>query len=279
MGSWITGLGVTNRRWAWPGRLGFVLAVFLFTYGGALLGATSGVRPDSGGTTVLREETQVAASASLPGYWPKDGQIVYLVFVGEARFRAGKSTHKWSVDSNNLYEIKSVTEPTGIASIPWLKVDVVTHVSSGRITARGFRPDFFIEKKSRKGSLERVDLDWAGKVAMIGDKSFPLLDRTQDALSVFYQLGYPGVIQSGELPVASGTKLETYHLEFLGEESLELPFGETWRTLHVRARYGNKQLTEVWTAPDHFGFPVQIRVVDKKGVAYYLVATEIMVTK
>jgi len=47
----------------------------------------------------------------------------------------------------------------------------------------------------------------------------------------------------------------------------------------VRARYGSaREMTDVWLATDHFGLPVLIRTIDSKGVIYYLVANEVLVS-
>ena len=97
-------------------------------------------------------------------------------------------------------------------------------------------------------------------------------------MSFFYQLGYPGALAPGHMPVTDGSKIDAYRFEVLGEEHLDMPFGETLRTLRVRARYGTgNEQTDVWVATERFGLPVQIRRIDPKGVVYYWIAHEIRV--
>ena len=80
------------------------------------------------------------------------------------------------------------------------------------------------------------------------------------------------------MPVTDGSKIDAYRFEVLGEEHLDMPFGETLRTLRVRARYGTgNEQTDVWVATERFGLPVQIRRIDPKGVVYYWIAHEIRV--
>ena len=212
--------------------------------------------------------------------WPKTGKITFVIQMGEQRFQMGRSVHQWEVGPDNAYRIQAVTEPTGLAAIPWFKPDSVYWESKGKITELGFQPESFIEQKSLKGITAKGELNWQTKTVTLGGQhSFALIDGSQDMLSLFYQLGYPGVAEVGVLPIITGKRVETYRFEVLGVENLALPFGQTWPALHIRARYGQNEVTEVWTAQEQFGLPVQIRMVDRKGVVYYMVATEVLVDK
>ena len=72
--------------------------------------------------------------------------------------------------------------------------------------------------------------------------------------------------------------MDGYRLETLGEDELEMPFGETLRALRVRARFGpGKEMIDVWLAVERFGLPLQIRRIDPKGVVYYWIANDIKV--
>jgi hypothetical protein len=212
--------------------------------------------------------------------WPRAGRIVFGAFMGEQRFEMGRSTHQWEVGDDNRYKITAVHEPTGVALIPWFKPDKKTWISTGTITEAGLQPDSFIERQEVKMTEFRADMDWTARKLTVrgGVHVIGLPEKTQDMLSFFYQLGYPGAAEPGEMPVTTARGLEMYRFETIGIEDLELPFGMTWRTLHVRARYGNES-TDVWLAQDHFGLPVQIRNADRKGVVYYLVAKEVRVAK
>lgn len=220
------------------------------------------------------------APVAVGSQWPKAGRIAFALQMGEQRFQMGRSVHQWQIAADNTYRIQAVTEPTGLAAIPWFKPESVYWESAGKLTERGLQPERFIERKSAKGVTALGELNWESRVITLGGMHrFNLPDRTQDLLSLFYQLGYPGAGEIGSLPIVTGKRIEAYQFELLGIEDLALPFGQTWRTQHIRARYGQNEVTEVWTALEQFGLPVQIRLVDRKGVVYYLQATEVLVDK
>lgn len=220
------------------------------------------------------------APVAVGSQWPKTGRIAFALLMGEQRFQMGRSVHQWQIGPDNRYRIQAVTEPTGLAAIPWFKPESIYWESTGKITEFGFQPEHFIERKSVKGVTALGELNWETRVITLGGMHrFVLPDGTQDLLSIFYQLGYPGAGEIGSLPIVTGKRIEAYRFELLADEDLALPFGQTWRTQHIRARYGNNEVTEVWTALEQFGLPVQIRLVDRKGVVYYLQATEVLVDK
>lgn len=214
--------------------------------------------------------------------WPEAGRITYGVAMGEQRFEMGQSTHVWEV-IDGQYRLRATTEPTGIAAIPWFKPDTVVWESRGRITEKGLTPEVFVEKKSTRGVTGLAEVDRAANTLTHGRvHPMPVPEKLQDIFSIFYQLGYTGIGASApqrEFAVTNGRKVEFYRFEEVGVQDLALPFGQTWRTLHVRARYGEQEVTEVWVALERFGLPVQIRLVDKKGVVYYMLAKDVMVAK
>jgi len=211
--------------------------------------------------------------------WPRAGRITYAALMGEMRYPMGGATHQWEVDDDGRYRLSELVEPTTVAQIPWFRPGRKLRESSGRITATGLRPERFVEREEGRLGERVAELDWPAQQLRSGAGNGALPPNVQDALSFFYQLGYPGVAAAGELPVTAGGPLETYRLEQVGEESVRLPFGETWRTQHVRVRYGSgRETMDVWLAVEHFGLPVLIRTLDAKGVVYYLVATEIRVS-
>lgn len=235
---------------------------------------------------LLQEAAQEAAPSPTPPEtkqfagtaWPRAGRITYKVFMGEQRFEAGKSTHQWEVAADGRYRIQALTEPVGVALIPWFKPGRKLWVSTGRLTEKGLQPESFVEKHDGKPGEVRADMDWTAGAITLAGVTAPLPDNTQDVLSFFYQLGYPGAAAPGDMAVTTGRRIDGYRFEVVGEETLELPFGMTWRAIRIRARYGQgTEMTEVWVAPEQFGLPIQIRNVDRKGVVYYLIATDVRV--
>lgn len=210
--------------------------------------------------------------------WPRAGRVGYDLLMGEQRIAAGKTTHQWEVGEDGRYRIEALTEPMGVQMIPWFKPGRTLWISVGRVTPQGLQPETFVEKREGRPNDTRADMDWQSSQVSMAGVTAPLPENTQDVLSLFYQLGYPGAVASGEVSVTDGSKVDAYRFEVLGEEQLDMPFGETFRTLRVRARYGaGKELTDVWVAAERFGLPVQIRKIDSKGVVYYWIASEIRV--
>jgi hypothetical protein len=229
--------------------------------------------PEAAPSTTPPETTEFTGTA-----WPRAGRVGYELLMGEQRLPAGKTTHQWEVAEDGKYRIEALTEPMGVQMIPWFKPGRTLWISVGRVTPNGLQPETFVEKREGRPNDTRADMDWqASQVSMAGVTA-PLLENTQDVLSLFYQLGYPGALASGDVPVTDGSKVDAYRFEVLGEEQLEMPFGKTFRTLRVRARYGTgKEQTDVWVALERFGLPVQIRKIDPKGVVYYWIANDIRV--
>jgi hypothetical protein len=230
-------------------------------------------KPEAAPSDTPPEATQFAGTA-----WPRAGRMGYALLMGEQRLPAGKTTHQWEVSEDGKYRLEALTEPTNVALIPWFKPGRTLWRSIGRVTPQGLQPESFVEKKEGHPSENRAAMDWAASQVTVAGITAPLQKDTQDALSVFYQLGYPGAAAPGEMSVTDGSKFDAYRFEVLGEEQLDMPFGQTLRTMRVRARYGTgREQTDVWIAIERFGLPVQIRKIDLKGVVYYWVANEIRV--
>jgi hypothetical protein len=230
-------------------------------------------KPEAAPSATPPETSQFTGTA-----WPRAGRVDYALLMGEQRFPAGKTTHQWEVGEDGKYRLEALTEPMDVSYIPWFKPGRTLWTSMGRVTPTGLQPESFVEKREGRPHAARADMDWAAKQFSMDGVTAPLPDNTQDVLSVFYQLGYPGAAAPGEMPVTDGNGIATYRFEVLGEEQLDMPFGKTLRTLRVRARHGTgKEQTDVWVALERFGLPVQIRRIDPKGVVYYWIANEIRV--
>lgn len=229
--------------------------------------------PEAAPSTTPPQTTDFSGTA-----WPRAGRVGYTLLMGEQRIPAGKTTHQWEVTEDGKYRLEALTEPMSVSLIPWFKPGRMMWISVGRVTPKGLQPEAFVEKKEGHPKESRADMDWAAKQISMDGVAAPLTENTQDALSLFYQLGYPGAVAPGEMSVTDGSKIDGYRFEVLGEEQLNMPFGKTLRTLRIRARYGTgRELTDVWVALEWFGLPMQIRKIDPKGVVYYWIADEVRV--
>jgi len=150
---------------------------------------------------------------------PPRGEIVFTVLRGDPPAIIGRSVQSWELNENS-YRITNVMETTGLAAL--LRPVRMESESRGRIVATGLAPDSFISRRPGKEGTERIDrveFDWAGKVARFGSgASVPLPEGAQDLLSFNFQLGW--LSKTGEMSIATARKLGRYRLELIGEELL-----------------------------------------------------------
>jgi hypothetical protein len=200
---------------------------------------------------------------------PEKGRVRYVITRGEGGLVVGQSVHTWEHDGTT-YQMQSVTETTGLAAL-FKSVRVVLN-SSGAITAAGLEPHQF--RHERVKGVDTASFDWARGVVAYAGREEDVGVGAQDMLSMYYQLVLLKP-QSGtfDLAIATGRKVETYHLETIGEESLALPAGAR-SALHLKTRSGNDTL-DVWLAADMRALPLKIRYTDRKGEIFDQLATDI----
>ena len=204
---------------------------------------------------------------------PSGGMIRYAVSKTSLGMQIGQTEQRWQFAEDGSYRLNSVTETTGLAAV--FKPTRIEQESRGRMAAWGLQPEHFVTLKNGRETNENVDFDWStAELRFARDASVqPLVQGTQDVLSLNFQLAYLGRLSGGlALGVVTGRKYDRYEIDSLGEEEIEVPAGR-FRTLHVRAQ--SETVTEIWIALEQRGLPVKIRFTDKKGDSYEQVATEI----
>lgn len=235
------------------------------------------VAADSAPPASAEEASPAPAGAAAPAEsrLPSRGMIRFRVDRGDRGFEIGRATHDWEI-VDGAYRITSVTETTGLVAL--FKGVRIELESRGRVTADGLQPEHFQIRRDGRATSERAEFDWAHlQVSIAGGAPQPLSVGAQDLLSFHYQLGFlPQPAANNRMPIATGKKYETYQLESLGDEEIEIPAG-TFRTLHLRAPGDNT--TEFWLAYDYLLLPVKIRHIDRNGDGFVQVATEIQLSK
>lgn len=230
------------------------------------------------GTTDLMPATPAPVAAGQA--WPRAGRIRYIALMGEKQLPMGYATHQWQIAPDGRYQLSELLEPEVVAAIPWFRPGRKLRESTGQLTATGLRPDQFKEREEGRPGSVQADFDWTTSELRSGSGNTTLQADAQDVLSLLYQLGYPGFAARGEAAVTAGGALRSYRLEEVGNETVHLPLGEGWQARHVRAYFGSgRELMDVWLASDHFGLPILIRTIDPKGIVYYLVAKEVLVSR
>ena len=206
---------------------------------------------------------EAAAPAAPKTALPGRGRARFIVTRGEGGFAIGQATYTWEHDGFR-YRLKNLIETTGLAAV-FRPVQSLAS-SEGEVTEDGLRPTQF--RQERVGATDVASFDWLGRFVSYAGRRDPIVNGTQDLLSMYFQLVLLAPTQGGlDMPIATGRKLETYRFEVLGETMLALPAGER-RTIHLRARGGGDTI-EVWMAAGEGGrargMPLKIRFIDRKG--------------
>lgn len=198
----------------------------------------------------------------IPFTLPKKGRMRFIVTRGENGLIIGQSINTWTHDGNH-YTFTNITETTGLAAL--FKPARIVQESQGEITAAGLRPLSF--SNERKDKKDTAHFDWAGHLITYADRTEPVADGTQDMLSMYYQLALQAAMDqpmtSIDLFIATGRKLERYHFELIGEETLTYQ-GSAHATQHLRTKNGEDTI-DLWIAKTAHGLPLKIRFTDRKG--------------
>jgi hypothetical protein len=199
---------------------------------------------------------------------PGKATLDYDMLLGADGVRVGKTRYIWQVNAGR-YSLTSITEGTGLVKL--VQPGKLVQISLGRITAAGLAPDdYWIQRgKPTPDKTTAAHFNYGLKIVTIGKMSeavsVPLLDNSQDVLSVTFQLAQI-VPFSGEklLHVTAGKGLKPYRVHVVGEEMLNTALG-TLRTLHVaRVKEGDEDPVDVWLASDYNYLPVKVRVKHSK---------------
>ena len=221
-------------------------------------------------TVETTPETVAEVTPAPPSLNPMPGKATldYDMLLGADGVRVGKTRYIWQVNAGR-YSLTSITEGTGLVKL--VQPGKLVQISLGRITAAGLAPDdYWIQRgKPTPDKTTAAHFNYGLKIVTIGKMSeavgVPLLDNSQDVLSVTFQLARI-VPFSGEklLHVTAGKGLKPYRVHVVGEEMLDTALG-TLRTLHVaRVKEDDEDPVDVWLASDYNYLPVKVRVKHSK---------------
>jgi hypothetical protein len=209
------------------------------------------------------------SSAEVVHSLPRRGRITYTLFYGSERTYVGKVVQTWEVNDDG-YLLASEAETGGIIEL--FRPQRLRHLSRGRITREGMRPESFLMSRVRRGKNETAEarFDWDTGSLRYGHirdpKSVPLPAGTQDFMSFIYQYAlHPPAPGRYRVPITTGTRFDTFEVEVAAEEYIETPLG-TLRALPVRQlpRPGAESI-QIWLAAEYRYLPVRIRHYDRQG--------------
>ncbi|MDM5179633.1 DUF3108 domain-containing protein [Massilia sp. DJPM01] len=148
--------------------------------------------------------------------------------------------------------------------------------SEGKIDNYGIAPDLFVEKRMRKEATTAT-FDRAAKTLSFnaGKDTYPLLGGEQDRSSAQWQLAalaraQPGKFTPGSewrLFVAGRSSAQPWSFKVVNREKITTGLGEVEALHLVKAPPpGDKdQVIDLWLAPAHDWYPVQLRYSDEEG--------------
>ncbi|WAV91548.1 DUF3108 domain-containing protein [Oxalobacter aliiformigenes] len=143
--------------------------------------------------------------------------------------------------------------------------------SNGRITAEGLVPEKYVEKRLRKEQTTTLFNYTDHTVTFRENRKASLREITQDRASIVWQLAFiasadPERLVPGStltFQVAGRSKIEPWTFHVVNTGDISTPMGKT-KAIQF-SRNGKKgQKMNVWLAPDHNWYPVQI-LFDEPG--------------
>ncbi len=197
---------------------------------------------------------------------PMHAKLVFNVIRDNAV--VGRAVQTWDISDDGHYKITSTVGAIGIFSL-FVKGEIV-QTSEGRVTDVGLRPDRYTITRGSEANRQEADFDWQDmKLDLISNgtrKQVDLLPMTQDQLSFLYQFGYTPPRQGiFSFHATDGRKLDIYDYQIVGEEEI-LSGTMKIKTIHLRKLHQQGvEGTEIWLDEDHYYWPAQVLMTDRKG--------------
>lgn len=215
---------------------------------------------------VLLQATCPTASGSLPPPFTAVYEVKYSgATIAETTF---------SMDmpgGSDLYELRSVTEPRGLAAL--IRYGDVVEVSRFKINGDRFVPiDYRFNDGTRKGKRNStIFFDWPHSSAQSSykntDANHTLIGNELDRMLL--QLQVMADMQAGKAVKAyriiDRNEIKQYNFEILGQEVLSTSSGQ-FKTVRLRRqRPGSRRATLIWASVDHHYVPVKmIQTIDER---------------
>jgi hypothetical protein len=241
----------------------------------ATLSATdaSGMPPEDARPVQTAAVSDPGPVASEPPEEPLSGKLAFRVYLGEGDGEPlALVTHTLHFGKGH-YEISSRGEALGLLAT--LYSGLLTQRSVGTWGVNGFETLEYVEQRGKKPET-RVSINQADLSASFSNGQNAALQsaNAQDRLSVIYHLGQqvrgqilkPGEIRDFQVLSTSGT--EDYRFTFVGMETLNMGAGAVQAGHFRRLQAGGPEKTgiEIWYDSASDALPLQIRLIDKKGL-------------
>ena len=192
---------------------------------------------------------------------------IYDVLKGNIKVATISETYTRTKDG---YYIESVTKAHGLLAV--FKPETIQVTSEGMLTARGLRPNTFIQQRKLDSERNsRADFNWPASQITLNDRSgqrdLPLPEGAQDRLSVMYQFMFLELqnMKTYELHMSDGSKLGKYTYNITHGQSVKVPFGTYKATYLASPPEPGENRTEVWLAAENANLPCRVDITDPDG--------------
>lgn len=195
---------------------------------------------------------------------------------------SGEAAMAWKASGGSY----TMTVEAGIRVI-FTRVNLVVLSSEGRIGEEGFAPVTMTEKRRGRALTATHFNQQDGRITFSASQnSSPLLPGTQDKATVPLQLAAIARADSSQLDggveimVGEDKDASVFRFVVLGQEEIETRLGkmQTWHLSRPPrpGAYGSR--LDVWLAPAHEWYPVQIRNSEANGAVTTQTISKIVVT-
>jgi hypothetical protein len=218
--------------------------------------------------------SMLVAGAAQAAKVPPRVEITYDVTIGSVKIGEGRDRFQ---HDGKTYKVISESETAGVAALIYpLNVH---RESSGRVTAKGLRPDTFAELRNGKPKRS-ARFDWDKRQAVLLDgeneQTVPLPDHTWDTTSFAYNFAFAALDSALAVYLTDGRRISPHEYAVVGKEKLDTELGPL-ETVHMRKvqKPGDPRGFEVWIAPGHYNLPVRLRFNEKDGTTFDSVVAKI----
>ncbi|MCE3603086.1 DUF3108 domain-containing protein [Massilia sp. P8910] len=195
---------------------------------------------------------------------------------------SGLSTISWK-QAGGAYKLSMEAS----VSLLVAHVNLVLLTSEGTVGADGIAPRLSTEKRRGKTQTATHFGGPDGKITFsASERSYPMLAGTQDKASFLIQLAAIGRADSAQL--ASGVELfvgeqkdaNPFGFVLVGKEDIDTRMGRmaTWHVARPPRPGAYNSRLDIWLAPAHHWYPVQIRNTESNGSVTTQTIRKILIT-
>ena len=197
---------------------------------------------------------------------PHFARLKFAVTVGNTGIKIGEAIHSLTIAQDH-YTLTAQVHTTGIVHV--FKNFTLSQTSSGKAHDETLIPEQYEEHivNSDKEVTRSARFDRERQLIHYSDGSeAPLLEDTQDILSVLYQ--FPTLIRNAEivtLPISTGKKFQQEDFELAVNEQLETPMGNLTTVHFRRMKQAEREGIEIWFGQEYRFLPVKIVHYNRAG--------------